>query len=78
MEDLPEYNDNVVLDRDYEQRLREVYRPLVATVTANQVNNPATYDYDQEAYFYEINDRNLKLSQERLIAQKNRQETGMA
>lgn len=70
VKELPEYDENVLLDPQEEERIRSAYRPLVKNAIANQVNNPATYDLDQEPYFYEIESPNLKAVQERLINAK--------
>jgi hypothetical protein len=68
---LPEYTDDIVIDPNYEAQIRSVLRPLVAEVTTDQVDNPATYTLDQEPYFYEIKDPQLKAVQEQLVARKS-------
>jgi uncharacterized protein (TIGR02271 family) len=91
VENLPEYAENMTLDYDYEERVRNVYRPSVETsatllnsettirdATVPQGDRPA-YNYTQEPDLYHLNDQNhlnLKLYQERLIANKTRQKTG--
>ncbi len=72
VKNLPEYKENITIDRDYEEQVRAVYRPLVETAIANQNSSSPTYDYQQEPYFYQLKDENLKLSQERLIAKRSR------
>lgn len=72
VKNLPEYKENMMIDPDYEERVRAVYRPLVERAIANQNYNSPTYDYQQEPYFYEIKDENLKRSQERLISKRSR------
>lgn len=118
-EDLPEFNEDMALDYDYEERVRGVYRtpgatgtavtatdtasldasaplnasaPLDATLTGagtyNQASTKAstqtnfdrnTYNYHQEPDLYGMNDRdhqNLRLYEERLVANKRRVKTG--
>lgn len=74
---LPEYNDRIVIDYDYEEQVRGVYRGQNATSV--EPANRDTYNYQQEPSFYNLSDRNhqtFKLYEERLIANKNRVKTG--
>lgn len=86
-EQLPEYDELQPIDYDYEERVRDVYRDRTAASTG--ATTPAastattrsrdTYHYDQEPHLYDRNDtdhRNLKLYEERLIANKNRYKAG--
>ena len=66
VEDLPEFGEDLAIDNDYEERVRGVYRPLVATPTPSPLYNAEPYDYQQEPYFYDYNDQNLRLYEERL------------
>lgn len=98
VEHLPEYDEKITLDYDYEERVRNVYRPAPQT-TAPLVDSSAvtpefnsaptappvvaasasSYDYAQDRDLYDLDaeDRvNLKLYQERLVANKTRQKTG--
>ncbi len=81
-EQLPEYNERVAPDREYEERVRGVYRTPVSNTTAAATPatyNPDTYDYNQEPNLYGLNDRDhqtFKLYEERLIASKTRAKTG--
>lgn len=125
-DDLPEFNERLALDYDYEESVRGVYRtpatgpsvspatdyvapvdtatpldvaaPMDLTASAPMTGaiydeasapegtayHPAAYDqgtynYQQEPSLYELNDRdhqNLRLYQERLIANKTRTKTG--
>jgi sporulation protein YlmC with PRC-barrel domain len=68
---LPEYMDSITVDHEYEKRVRSILRPLVAEATTNHVDNSATYDLDQEPYFYEIKDQRLKEVQEQLAMRKS-------
>jgi len=80
-ENLPEYDDNVNVDYDYEEQVRTSYR----TPTATSVDSSAialdrdNYSYDREPDLYQTNEQNhqrLKLHEERLVANKHRFNTG--
>ncbi|MBV9387124.1 MAG: DUF2382 domain-containing protein [Chroococcidiopsidaceae cyanobacterium CP_BM_ER_R8_30] len=77
---LPEYQDNMTVDYDYEEQVRGAYRPLASTSTQNNTTyNRDTYNYQQDAALYDLNERDhqtIKLYEERLIANKNRIKTG--
>ncbi|MCT7978835.1 DUF2382 domain-containing protein [Laspinema olomoucense] len=90
-EQLPEYDELQPIDYDYEERVRGVYRDRTAGTTAGTTaaatpavsaaatRNRDTYNYDQEPHLYDRNDtdhRNIKLYEERLIANKNRYKAG--
>ncbi|NJM64129.1 MAG: DUF2382 domain-containing protein [Oscillatoriales cyanobacterium RU_3_3] len=80
-EQLPAYNELEPIDYDSEERVRGVYR---SQNTSPAMSAPASYDrsnysYDMDKPLYETNEQNhqtLKLYEERLIANKNRQKTG--
>ncbi len=77
-ENLPEYNENLTVDYDYEEQVRNVYRPTTTAATTPTYNRD-NYTYDSDRELYDINEQNhqnLKLYEERLIASKNRQKTG--
>ncbi|AFZ16876.1 DUF2382 domain-containing protein [Allocoleopsis franciscana] len=78
VEHLPEYNDNMTVDYDYEERVRNIYRPAQTAATTPTYNrNNYTYDHDRELYdTNEQSHRNLKLYEERLVANKERHKTG--
>ena len=85
VEGLPEYNDRMTVDYDYEEQVRGVYRPLASTQgsTSAQASTDTydsdTYNYQQEPSLYGINEQNhqtLKLYEERLVASKTRVKTG--
>jgi uncharacterized protein (TIGR02271 family) len=87
VENLPDFNDLETVDYDYEEQVRGVYRPTAATSAKTQTaakTQAATYDrssysYEQEPSLYDISDRDnqsLKLYEERLVANKQRQKTG--
>jgi uncharacterized protein (TIGR02271 family) len=87
-EDLPEFKEDTVLDYDYEERVRGVYRtpsleasaPLDAGVASN---NPTydrnTYNYSQDVDLYDTSsheDTTIRLYEERLVANKQRRKAG--
>lgn len=67
---LPEFSEDLVINNDYEQRVRDVYRPLVQIKNLRPFYKADTYNYTLEPYFYEVDDRNLKLYEEYLIMRK--------
>ncbi|KAB8318023.1 DUF2382 domain-containing protein [Tolypothrix campylonemoides VB511288] len=72
---LPEYRDNITVDYDYEEQVRGAYRPISSDVAYNR----DTYNYQQDASLYNLNDENhqtFKLYEERLVASKTRVKTG--
>lgn len=75
VERLPEYKDSITVDYDYEEQVRNVYRP-----EGRQVNyNRDTYNYQQEPSLYNLNEQShqtLRLYEERLVASKTRVKTG--
>lgn len=84
VESLPEYTDDMVLDYDYEERVRNSYRSGVAGTTGATTTPTSTYDrdnysYDRDRPLYNLDDQNhqkLRLYEERLIANKDRFRTG--
>ncbi|MEO1375248.1 MAG: DUF2382 domain-containing protein [Cyanobacteria bacterium J06635_10] len=72
-ENLPEYNDDMTIDFDYEEKVRSVYRqPQNRALPAY---NDQNYNYDYDGSLYQTNEQNhqnLKLYEERLIANKER------
>ncbi|MEG3850135.1 DUF2382 domain-containing protein [Microcoleus sp. herbarium19] len=80
-EQLPAYNELEPVDYDREEQVRGVYRNQG---TAASTATPASYDrssynYDIDRPLYETNEQNhqnLKLYEERLVANKNRAKTG--
>ncbi|MBD2178617.1 DUF2382 domain-containing protein [Pseudanabaena sp. FACHB-1998] len=83
VESLPNYNENDVVDRSYEEKVRNGYRPTGMNSTASSagagfVAHPAD-EQEKDAAMYELNDsdhQNLKLYEEHLIADKQRRKTG--
>ncbi|HEY9877721.1 MAG TPA: DUF2382 domain-containing protein [Leptolyngbyaceae cyanobacterium] len=89
VEQLPEFTDEQSIDYDYEERVRGSYRSTAATGTAATTGSAAaavpntydrnTYRHEQEPALFGMNDQdhqNLRLYEERLIANKQRQKTG--
>lgn len=79
VEGLPEYNDRMTVDYDYEEQVRGVYRPQASTEKTPATYDRDSYTYQQEPSLYELNDQNhqsLRLYEERLIANKKRVKTG--
>lgn len=88
VENLPTYDEKDVIDQDYEEKVRSVYRNPQTTSTASSLpvatpttgtSTDSTYTHAQDSALYELNDRdhqNLKLYEERLIANKTRRKTG--
>jgi uncharacterized protein (TIGR02271 family) len=86
-ENLPEYSDRMTVDRNYEERVRGVYRspsveasmPVESMGTTNAAYDRDRYNYEQEPALYGMNEQDhqtLRLYEERLIANKTRQKTG--
>lgn len=85
-EQLPAYNELEPVDYDGEEKVRGVYRnqDTAASIPAASTATPASYDrsnysYDIDRPLYETNEQNhqnLKLYEERLVANKNRAKTG--
>ena len=85
-EQLPAYNELEPVDYDGEEKVRGVYRnqDTAASTPAASTATPASYDrsnysYDIDRPLYETNEQNhqnLKLYEERLVANKNRAKTG--
>lgn len=91
-EDLPEYKEGTVLDYDYEEQVRGVYRPAalessapldtsaaVGSSASIPTYNRDTYNYSQDADLYNANtdsDQTFKLYEERLVANKQRRKAG--
>ncbi len=83
-ESMPEYSDNMTIDYDYEERVRNVFRPTTATAsaasatTAQSAYTRDTYNYDHDQSLYQAKEQppRIRLYEERLLANKTRQKTG--
>jgi uncharacterized protein (TIGR02271 family) len=83
---LPEYDDNMTVDYDYEERVRNIYRvqsSVPGTSTTNYDRDSYNYGRDDNLYAHRdhdvdtTNDRqSLKLYEERLVANKERFRAG--
>lgn len=76
VESLPEYNDDMVVDYQYEEQVRSGYRTGKAQKAAYTSDN---YDYVNEPELYQTTAKEhgtIKLYEERLIADKQRQRAG--
>lgn len=85
VESLPDYQDNMTINYDYEEQVRNIYRPIATQLGRLSANFNAsaytsdTYMYEHEPALFEMDEQNnktLKLYEERLITHKNRYETG--
>ena len=84
VEALPSYDGNMPVDYEHEEKVRGVYRPMDTGTAAVDASKPLNYDsktyaYDRDPALYELDDRahqNLRLYEERLIANKTRAKTG--
>lgn len=83
-ENLPEYSDSVLVNYDYEEQVRGVYRsPANASLASEEIelaesNTTASkqynYNYQQDSSLYDLNDtdhQTLKLYQDRLLAKNS-------
>lgn len=84
VEALPEFTRESAVDYDYEEQVRGTYRPLATGQGIDRTVASAPYDrdsyrYDRDSALYGMNDRdhqNLRLYEERLVANTQRQKTG--
>jgi uncharacterized protein (TIGR02271 family) len=81
VEYLPNYDELEEIGYDYEEQVRGVYRGSVASsgLTQEAPYDRGTYNYEQDSSLYDIPEsdgQSLKLYEERLIANKQRQKTG--
>jgi len=85
VERLPEYSDNMTVDYDYEERVRGIYRPTTTGTVATTAQAPSstydrsTYNYEHDRSLYDTDEQNhqkIKLYEERLLTNKQRQKTG--
>lgn len=78
-EALPDYHEDTSIDHQYEENVRNVYRPTVAAQTTPPAYTPESYQYDYDKELYETREAdhsNLKLYEERLVANKDRFKSG--
>ncbi|RCJ33582.1 photosystem reaction center subunit H [Nostoc minutum NIES-26] len=75
IERLPEYREDIVVDENYEEKVRSVFR----SPTSDVIYDRETYSYQKEPALYDLNEQyhqTLRLYEERLIAHKHRIKTG--
>ncbi|MGF1933459.1 MAG: DUF2382 domain-containing protein [Nostoc sp. ChiQUE02] len=75
LESLPEYKEDTIVDRDYEENVRRVFRSSTTGVSYDR----DTYSYQKEPDLYGLNEQyhqTFRLYEERLIANKHRIKTG--
>jgi len=65
VQDLPEFSEDLAINNDYEERVRSL-SSVSGNINLSPLYNADPYDYDQEPYFYNYNDQNLRLYEERL------------
>ncbi|HEY9807887.1 MAG TPA: DUF2382 domain-containing protein [Halomicronema sp.] len=85
-ENLPAFDDLRQIDYDEEEQVRDIYRTPLSNTQGAISAAPVTPAYDRNSYTYdrepnlynlnEQNHQNLKLYEERLIANKNRMKAG--
>jgi len=75
VESLPAYDDDMVIDYDYEERVRAGYRTDNAATPAYSREN---YRYENDDLYHTSTDNNgeFKLYEERLVSDKVRRKTG--
>ena len=85
LESLPAYNENTPVDYDYEEQVRQVYRPMASkpgdttALASNATYERNTYSYNQDPSLYDLTKgehQTLKLYEERIVANKKRVKTG--
>ena len=85
VERMPEYNDDMTIDYNYEEQVRDVFRPTTAQASAvsatmdRPIYDHNSYNYDYDAPLYQANEGNnqrIRLYEERLLTNKTRQKTG--
>ncbi|MFW9260603.1 DUF2382 domain-containing protein [Nostoc sp. CALU 546] len=75
VENLPDHKEDTILDKDYEENVRSVFRSSNSGVTYDR----NTYNYQKDPDLYGLNeqsDQTFRLYEERLIANKHRIKTG--
>ncbi len=78
LETMPDYNDDMTVDYDYEEQVRKAYRPAgIAGPAKTYDRNSYQYnDHDPDLYnLSETDHQQIKLYEERLITRKERKQT---
>ncbi|MEH2280875.1 MAG: DUF2382 domain-containing protein [Nostoc sp.] len=75
LENLPDHTEDAIVDRDYEENVRSVFRSPTSGLTYDR----DTYNYEKDPDLYGLNEQShqtFRLYEERLIANKHRIKTG--
>ncbi len=75
IESLPDYKEDAIVDNDYEENVRSIFRSATSGVTYDR----NTYNYQKDPDLYGLNHQShqtFRLYEERLIASKHRIKTG--
>jgi uncharacterized protein (TIGR02271 family) len=75
LESIPEYKEDAIVDQDYEEKVRGVFRSSTSDMTYDR----NTYNYQTEPDLYSLNEpshQTFRLYEERLVANKHRIKTG--
>jgi uncharacterized protein (TIGR02271 family) len=78
-ESLPKYDDDMTVDYDYEEQVRNVYRPTATAETSRPSYDASSYGYEKEPELYDTSDANhgrLKLYEEQVVTSKERHKAG--
>ncbi|MBD3885322.1 PRC-barrel domain-containing protein [Phormidium tenue FACHB-886] len=66
VKNLPEFSDDLKIDNNYEDQVRAAYRPLIPSSTIVQSWAGGAYSYQQEPYFYDLNDTAFRSYEQRM------------
>lgn len=73
-DNLPEFNDDLKIDNDYEERVRTSYGSTVQRSNIDRTATPSsTYDYEREPYFYDLNDITFRSYEDRMRDRRSSQ-----
>ncbi len=78
-EHLPKYDDDMTVDYDYEEQVRNVYRPSATSDTTRPSYDASSYGYEKEPELYDTTEDShgrLKLYEEQVITNKERHKAG--
>ena len=79
LEQLPAYETDSQINYEYEEKIRQVYRQLMASDSQTAEYDSSSYSYDREPNLYDISadeSQTIKLYEEKLITSKTREEAG--
>lgn len=75
---LPEFKEYLFIDNDYEERVRNIYFPLLKITNLKSFYDANTYNYILDSSFYKVSDRNLKIYEEKLMSSQNNHQATQA